>query len=473
MSFKFEELREKYQSFIYSGFETIRTEDKLKVVYDFEVPGLARFNPSLEFPLDHKLIINDALSPFAEKILFSIGMVELISYWKIACPPRVEVKAGKLTDDQINWWKSLYFNGLGEFFFKNGISPSKSDFMSIETSGKDFSEISSDFRTQGLNLIPVGGGKDSIVTLEHLSKVRDNNVCFGLNPTVASRDSMEIAGYSNEQRFIVSRTLDPEMLRLNKEGYLNGHTPFSALLAFVSYYVAYLIGAENIILSNEASANAASIPGTEINHQYSKTSEFEIAFQNYSEKYFSDKIYYFSLLRPFAELAIARSFCQYEQYFQAFRSCNLGSKKNIWCGECPKCLFIYVMISPFLQAEKVESIFGQNLWEKESLVKDWKELIGIMPQKPFECVGTVEEVQYATYLIVNKTLDNGAEISELPLLLSIAVESAKNGDLSELKFDENTNRLISEAKVNPLSLWHEDERVPENFKGLIMDILAE
>lgn len=472
MSFTYEELRNKYQRFIYSGYGITKTEDKLKVVYHFEVPGLAKFNPSLEFPLNHKLIINDAISPFAEKIIFSIGMVELISYWKIACPPRVEVRAGKLSEEQIDWWKSLYFNGLGEFFFKNDISPNKNDFMSIETSGKEFSDLSYLFETKGLNLIPVGGGKDSIVTLEHLSKVKANNVCFGLNSTGAAKDSMRIAGYSEDQIFIVSRTLDPEMLRLNKEGYLNGHTPFSALLAFVSYFVAYLIGAENIILSNEASANAASIPGTEINHQYSKTSEFEIGFQSYSQEYFSDKINYFSLLRPFAEIAIARSFCQYEQYFQAFRSCNLGSKANIWCGECPKCLFIYVMISPFLDAKMVEEIFGQNLWEKESLVKDWKELIGVIPQKPFECVGTIEEVQYATYLIVNKMLDNGYELSKLPLLLDIAVKSAKNGDLSELKFDNNMNRLLSTATVNPLTVWHEDERVPKKFKDLIKDILT-
>lgn len=472
MSFTYEELRNKYQRFIYSGYEITKAEDKLRIVYNFEVPGLAKFNPSLEIPLNHKLIINDALSPFAEKIIFSIGMVELISYWKIACPSRVEVKAGKLNEEQIDWWKGLYFNGLGEFFFKNGISPRKNDFMTIETSGKEFPNFRADFATKGLNLIPVGGGKDSIVTLEHLSKVKANNVCFGLNSTEAAKDSMEISGYSEEQRFIVSRTLDPEMLRLNKEGYLNGHTPFSALLAFVSYFVAYLIGAENIILSNEASANAASIPGTEINHQYSKTSEFEIAFQNYSRKYFSAQINYFSLLRPFAEIAIARSFCQYEQYFQAFRSCNLGSKKNIWCGECPKCLFIYVMISPFLNAKIVEEIFGQNLWKKESLVKDWKELIGIIPQKPFECVGTIEEVQYATYLIVNKALDNGTQVSELPLLLNIAVESAKKGELTELKFDGYAKRLISIAEVNPLIVWHEDERVPKEFKDLIKDILA-
>lgn len=65
-------------------------------------------------------------------MIFSLGMVELVSYWKITCSPEVIVEAGVLNDRQILWWKDLYFNGLGEFFYVNDISEANAqDFMEI------------------------------------------------------------------------------------------------------------------------------------------------------------------------------------------------------------------------------------------------------------------------------------------------------------------------------------------------------
>ena len=466
MAHTYDELRKTYTEFIYESYTSELIDDGLKLTYHFVVPGLAEFRPTLTLPINHELVINDPHSELAERIIFSIGLVELVSYWKIACPPNVVVKAGQLNEEQVDWWKRLYFNGLGEFFFENDIDARFNDFMNMTSAGPEVGSFSNEFELSGKNLIPIGGGKDSIVTVEHLAPLHEDNVTFGVNPTIASLDTMEIAGYNEEQRFIVSRTLDQEMLRLNSENYLNGHTPFSALLAFVSYLSAYLIGAEYIVLSNEASANAASIPGTEINHQYSKTSEFEVAFQAYTKEYFSDKIFYFSILRPFAEIAIAKSFSQYEQYFYKFRSCNRGSKKNVWCGECAKCLFIFAMLAPFVDEGILIEIFDKNIWEDESLLELWEMLSGIVAQKPFECVGTIEEVQYAIYLVSNQYFAKG---EPLPYLLNESFKAAQAGEYSELKFVDG--RLVSTARWNPLHKWHVDERVPEKFRSLVQDII--
>ncbi len=441
----------------------------LTVRYHFEVPGLAEFRPQLYFPTESWHILNDPTGPMAKQILFSIGMVELVSYWKIACPPQVIVHAGHLNDEQIKWWKDLYFNGLGEFFYINQINPVRDSFMTL-VSTADPSDSQQDFTKAELKVIPIGGGKDSIVTIEHLRDTREQNLLFGINSTQAALDTMEVAGYPDSQRLLVKRTLDPEMLRLNCEGYLNGHTPFSALLAFVSYYSAYVTGSTEIILSNEASANAASVPGTEINHQYSKTSQFEIAFQTYVKSYLEPEIYYFSLLRPFAEIAIARSFTQYSQYFPYFRSCNVGSKQNIWCGNCSKCLFVYAILAPFLSEEELQTIFGSDLWTSESLMADWLKLLGATEVKPFECVGTIEEVQYAAYLRVNRALAKARSVSDLPLLLEQVVIEAQAGHLSQLQWDGE--RLVSLSPEDPLTTWHKDERVPENYKPLVRDIVG-
>ena len=73
------------------------------------------------------------------------------------------------------------------------------------------------------------------------------------------------------ESYTVKRTIDQNLIKLNNEGYLNGHTPFSAIVAFTSYLVAYITNRSNIILSNEGSANEPTVIGTNINHQYSKT----------------------------------------------------------------------------------------------------------------------------------------------------------------------------------------------------------
>jgi hypothetical protein len=63
--------------------------------------------------------------------------------------------------------------------------------------------------------------------------------------------------------------------------------------------VAYLYDYKYLVLSNELSANSGNTlwNGFEINHQYSKSLEFEKDFKNYVEENISDDLKYFSLLR--------------------------------------------------------------------------------------------------------------------------------------------------------------------------------
>jgi hypothetical protein len=263
------------------------------------------------------------------------------------------------------------------------------------------------------NLICVGGGKDSCVSLE-LLKNEENNSCFIINSKTPSYNSCITAGYSDKDIVRVERILDRKIVELNKEGYLNGHTPFSSIVAFISYLCAYLMGKKNIILSNESSANEPTVIGTNINHQYSKTYEFENDFTNYMNKYIKLDIKYFSLLRGLSEFNIARLFSNYKKYHKVFKSCNLGSKEETWkwCCNCPKCLFVYIILSPFLSKNEMIDIFGEDLYEREDLLNTFLEIIGYSETKPFECVGTYSEARLACSLVINKS--NG----KLPYLLN-------------------------------------------------------
>lgn len=395
---KFEEYRERYPEFVYRGYHYTVEENKTgaaegrqcRVVYDFETPGLSEFHPGWTFPVQREL--TEETANILGELIFQLGMVETISYYKITCPKRVRVLCGTLTNEQKSWWEKLYYNGLGEFMYRNGIEVGEDELLSIDCPSPEEKGERKPYqdptRYEGF-LVPVGGGKDSVVTLETLKG--QDIMTYHINDDSAIDEVIEVFNHT-EKDCRVRRTLDRNMLELNKQGYLNGHTPFSAIVAFSSTIAAFLTGRRMIALSNETSANETTVRGSFVNHQYSKSYEFEQDFQNYIGQITTSNIHYFSFLRPLAEIQIAALFARCTKYHHVFLSCNRGSKKGIWCCDCPKCLFVYIILSPFLSEEELVGIFGEKLLDKESLEKDFRELTGLDENKPFECVGTRSEV---------------------------------------------------------------------------------
>ncbi len=433
---KFLELREKYDSFVYRGFSLEEAGDEIRISFDFEIKGLTGFHPETRIKTDNLIVVNGFDSPAGKNLVFSLGMVELVSYWKAACCKNVIIECGCLSDEQVSFWKKLYFNGLSEFFYRNGIETDMDSFMNITSSGEKYE--AEEINLMGKNIIPVGGGKDSAVTAELMSDRRLDNFFFTVNDQKARTETVKAAGYNETGIIRTYRTISPELLELNKLGFLNGHTPFSAIVAFLSAYCAYLIGANYIVLSNESSANDANLIGAEVNHQYSKSFEFESDFVNYLDKYVVKGIGYFSLLRAFNELQIAKEFAAFPKYFKEFRSCNRGSKTNVWCGECAKCLFVYSILSPFIKPETLEEIFGKNMLDDETLKADFDGLTGISPVKPFECVGTADEVCFALSKTIEKYKKAGRP---LPALLDYFDKSGKKPERNVLKEFNSENNI--------------------------------
>lgn len=436
---KYYQFRNSYKNFIYKSFTVEKTAEEIVLTYHFETEGLTSFTPCIKIPTEGMELCNDYNSNTAKRIAFLLGMCECVSYLKATCSPVLKVECGSLTSREKLWWRKLYFNGLGEFFYRNGINASLDDFLTIDAEESE-ARLGEEFICKNKNLIPIGGGKDSAVTVELLRAYSDKNFFFTVNDQQARLDTVEAAGYDRSRIIRTYRRISPELLQLNSQGFLNGHTPFSAIVAFLSLYCAYITGSENIILSNEASANESNIEGSTVNHQYSKSYEFERDFSSYV-KSLGLPVRYFSLLRPFTELQIAAEFARHPQYHGIFRSCNVGSKKNIWCSNCAKCLFVFCILSPFLSERELCEIFGENLLEKRELLEDLKGLTALSPVKPFECVGTAAEVCFALELTIQRLKRDG---EALPLLLDY--------------YDKNKKERP--AKQNPLLEFNSEHNIP-------------
>ena len=405
---KYNSLREEYDFFRFQRYDYTLEKDSLYVKFYFSLNDEYFFTPSFEIAKRKFYNFNNLGNNQLDTILFNIGMIELISYWKLACPRKVYITPFRLSEEQIKWWKKLYFNGLGEFFYLNGIKENVDDFMEIICES-DISLNKINIPLSDATLVPVGGGKDSVVTLE-LLKNKLPVIPLIINPRGATNECVKVAGFSEEQVAVIKRTLDSTMLRMNNEGFLNGHTPFSAMLAFYTLLIGFATNSKYIALSNESSANEPTVPDSEINHQYSKSIAFENDFRDYVNKYISSDIEYFSFLRPLNEIQIASLFSRNKDYYKVFKSCNAGSKTDSWCGKCPKCLFTYLIMSPFISQEDLINIFGKDLLNDNDLQPILKQLKGEADVKPFECVGTIEEVN-ACLNFSQQTTDNRQQTS--------------------------------------------------------------
>lgn len=448
---EFNDFKDKYKEFIYKSYEIIDNKNEIKIKYYFEIPGLSEFEPTIT--INKKNIKFRQINNKVRNLVFNLGMVEAISYWKCSCAKNFVIECGFFNKKQIAFFSKLFYLGLGEFRYINNIKVTENEFIHIECRGEELKLEKDSDKLIG-SLIPIGGGKDSTVTLELLRKDINNNLCIIIGSKEPSMKCAEIGGYKLDKIIEVKRTIDRRLLSLNEEGYLNGHTPFSAMLSFLSYLIAYMTYKKYVPLSNESSANESNVSGEKINHQYSKTLEYENDFRHYADKYLQGEVEYFSMLRPLNELQIAMLFSKNEKYYKVFKSCNVGSKQIpwVWCCNCPKCLFVYIIMSPFLYKTKLINIFGEDLFEKKQLLKTFIELCGYGETKPFECVGTYEEINFALTKLILK-LEN--ENEELPYLLKYYKNNFKLHDISE----------------NILERYSNENNLPKHFERILKEKL--
>ncbi|NTU69554.1 hypothetical protein HGB13_01835, partial [bacterium] len=291
---------------------------------------------------------NNLVNNILDDLHFALGL----SYYKLYCPKKIILK-NQISRDRASFWNTLYEKGLGEFFYKNKI-----DYRNIvsfpSTKSNDYTSVS--LKRKNRSLVGIGGGKDSIVTLELLKRDKFNINGFVVETGKKYEEVESILKIAKLGSVRINRIIDKKLISNNFPESFNGHIPISSIYAFLGIFSAILYDYKYVVVSNEYSSNFGNIRylGQEINHQWSKSQEFESLLRDYAHKYLTSDIIYFSLLRPFYEIRIAKLFAGYSKYYKAFSSCNSRFKvskertNKKWCGICPKCVFVYTMLTAFL-----------------------------------------------------------------------------------------------------------------------------
>ncbi|MEM9838329.1 MAG: hypothetical protein AAF830_04145 [Pseudomonadota bacterium] len=297
--------------------------------------------------------------------------------------------------------EALYTDGLAEFFVRSDLPyPPKTTFagdvLALAPSDRDLS-------VGGTPLVAFGGGKDSYVAGAIAERA------LGTKPTYASVILSDAVGdvltkTAPYPPLLIKRALDPKLLAL-KDGF-SGHVPITAINILVLTIAGMLRGSGPILFANERSADEPTmvVYGVPANHQYSKSSEFEGLVRAAVAEVAPEAPPTYSVLRPFSELWIAQRFSALKEPFGRFTSCNrnfrlAGDAASRWCGACAKCAFTSLILSPFLTKNEAVQAFGGIFLDREPLQEFYRELCGLSDQKPWDCVGTIDECRAALYLL--------------------------------------------------------------------------
>ncbi|KKB85881.1 hypothetical protein VW29_05155 [Devosia limi DSM 17137] len=339
-----------------------------------------------------------AAGPSFRKLLDLTALVLGVSYFKLTAPLELSAPDLPLTEGERAFVIDVYENGLGEFYARNNLMR----FGKLSITGPDDKTVIPTIALPDRALLPIGGGKDSLVSVELLQAAGVAFTPFAVNPRGPILTSIDKIG---TEPVYVTRTLDAEMIRLSSEpGYYNGHVPSTAINSMIAALCAVLFGYNRIVLSNERSASEGNVvfDGRETNHQYSKSLGFELLISDVLGNATGGALQYFSLLRPYSEARIASFFSRETKFDNVFSSCNrnfrlTGNDGPLWCSECPKCHFVFLIFAPFMAKERLLSIFGKNLLDVPANEGSFRELAGLAGQKPWECVGEILEAAACLY----------------------------------------------------------------------------
>ena len=442
------------ETFIFSGVEIDEPAREVRLRYAL---GRHAFTERLVFHAPLPAPGSDVRGPF-EAALEMLHLVAGVSYYKTSLPARMRIDAGAIDAGQRRFLQTLYVDGLGEFGVRNEIDvASRVNFIDAACTQAPMRQASN-IALPRRSAVLIGGGKDSLVSVEALRKGGEPLVLFAVNP---KKPILDCVAASDLPFARVERHLDPLLFELNAKGALNGHVPITAIVSFIAVAASFVEGFDAIILSNERSADQGNLVanGREVNHQYSKTTAAESDIAGMIARHIHRDLDYFSFLRPLSEAHIAALMARETRYDSAFTSCNRAFQLNPkstparWCGDCPKCRFSFLMLAAPMGRARIECAFGKNMLDDADQLVGFEELMGLSGHKPWECVGEIAE--------------SGAALVRL----------ARDADWMETVIVKALAPRMAALMPEPDSVWRAlmtpspDHRLPARFEKMLHDYL--
>ena len=392
-------LREEYPVFRIEDARAVAGPTGVRLEFAFAA-GALRFRPVVEFT---GLLPDEAgrvVTVTARRLIRALAIVEAFSYWKALCSPVIEVALPAPDDAELAWWQAFWPGAMGEFFYRNQIDYTVPGFLDIRGHADAGGDVPAGDRAApaGPPLVLFSGGKDSLALARIVSASAGTAPVdfFLYNPGERLRG---LAGSlaSGGRLVEVRRAILPELLALNAAGHPNGHTPFSAYLAFAAMLTGYLRGNGPVMAGNSRSddePNVRSYLGRPVNHQWTKSSDFETAVRSYRDRWLPGVPGYSSPLRPLYEVQIIASLAGDVDAYLRTVSCN-QARGGGWCRSCAKCAWVFLATAALFGHDLAIRKTGGDMFADPALSGVYQEMAGLTGVKPFECTGSEDEVRAA------------------------------------------------------------------------------
>jgi hypothetical protein len=390
---------------IYNNFEISGDRQRVSFLYNLS-RGTDKYDfvESLEFPLP--LLDTPAQQAALRALHLALG----VSYYKLFLPGIIRYPY-QMDASEAEFWNTVWRHGLSEFLYVNRLPVDRLAKFSPQD-GTLFPPAQDNSAVPADGLLGIGGGKDSIVAREVL---RDCGVAlqgFVLATGEQLGQTSAVADIMAVPLLAVKRGLDKQLLAVQEQpGAYRGHIPISLIFGLVGMALACATGKKYVIVGNEASA---SVPHTTwgdmlVNHQWSKSLDFEKMLQRYAADYIDPQLSYFSPIRQLTSVGVAKLFSRYRAYYEVFTSDNSVFRidparrpTGRWSKDSPKSLSSFILLAPWIEESDMLRIFSANLLDDLALEQLFARLIGVEEHPPLDCVGTVEEMVLSLNLMAEQ-----------------------------------------------------------------------
>lgn len=430
--------------FLYKNFSL--SEDRRVASFYFSITHKGEIHDLVEtitFPVE----LPDRLA--VQSALRALHLALGVSYYKIFVCSTIS-HPYQMNQEESGFWNTVFENGLGEFLYVNKLDRERLAKFVPQEDGYTF-DIDVDWRPDNKALLGIGGGKDSIVAGELLKKAGTPLEGFVMATGEQLGQTQSVADTMRIPLNVVGRQLDIKLLKLQErpDAY-KGHIPISMIFGLVGGVLAVAKNASYVVVANESSASIprAKWQGSDINHQWSKSFEFETLLQKYLHRNISTRLTYFSAVRPLSSVAISRLFATLSQYFEIFTSDNSifridPSKRpsGRWSLESPKSLSSFILLAPWMTEADIIRTFGRNFLDEPSLEALFYNLIGLEGEQPLDCVGTEEELLLSLNLLYRQNKFTSAALVRRAL---------ERQAISDNNLDEELNKSLQLANEHAI-----------------------
>jgi len=348
-------------------------------------------------------------------LCFHIVAFEMAKFCSLA-PEKIDfgLYAHFCTPTFFSFWQHIVFHIWGQWRYENNLPDYHGPVLSHALADTDVPAI--DQRNVELDyLVFCGGGKDSLVMMRTLDRQGIEYGSFIYTHSVYGEHQHQLDLITN----LVDRThaknvhfkqiddafIDESELIAAKRGVkciIHAETPcsiFGALPLMLNK------GYRCAVLAHERSADVGNLvwdeTGEEINHQWGKSWEAEHAINTYINQHLIHEFSYFSLLKPLTDVAIFNLLKKDVDLIDYMHSCNI---EKPWCKKCAKCAYVWLNLKAYLPSQRVDAIFGGDLFDIPENEKWFRQMLGLEDHTPFECIGQIEEARLALeiYLQTNE-----------------------------------------------------------------------